>query len=67
MNVKMNILASLALLGAVCVGCEEDKPDYWGPQPTPTPTPQSELLNLAAGKFYKASVEPMSGREDSFP
>ena len=69
MKTKMNsILVALAAMAFVGTGCEEEKPDYWAPSDDTGKTEEkSDVINLAAGKFYKASVEPMSGREDSFP
>lgn len=69
MNSRMNILAMLAFAATMMTACEEPKPDYWGDDPNPKPPveQQGDVINLAAGKFYKASATPMEGYEDSFP
>ena len=69
MKTKMNsILVALAAMALVGTSCEDEKPDYWAPSDDTGKTEQkSEVINLAAGKFYKASVTPMEGCEDLYP
>ena len=52
-----------------CCGCQTSFPDYSGsfPDAPPALTEPDGQINLAVGKFYTFSVEPMSGYVDEYP
>ena len=67
MKILPLFLLVLPMLG--CCGCQTSFPDYSGsfPDAPPALTEPDGQTNLAVGKFYTFSVEPMSGYADEYP